>query len=756
MSLARFANLAMLVGIGLIAVDAQSLTPSAGKSVNLAPRSAPGRLVLAVTEPPAPGDRVEIRSSSRKIEIAIVTPDGRRIDANSAKAVGFEWSDEVDLVPLGEDTARTVRVVFARSDLAGSYVVEFAARDLQRSARADVRFVSRLADYAEQIRSVSGAQIHSAVVRGSANIPIDVQSDYAKEDAASFEIALTSPVETLTLTLPSGKVLSVGPGDGRQYSTFEERYPSRDAGFVLLWAIPMDGIHHQISFPNTAKGRYVVHVESAQPQTLVVAFGPFKEIAQATGKWLRETPELLKPQPGQMNLEVDRLPFDCYAGDRLGVIAKLPANLGSKTPEFTVRVQTQPLLASTDIGMRYGDPGPVETAPLQMSRGAAGAWYGIVTIKDAGMARISLRVSGETAQGIPFTEEILLTNSHIIVYPIVARLVSLTARPVDEAGVGKFDRLDVTAELDVSYPGTYRMGLTFTSGGHTFRVYAAKSSPEKLARGLQSLTLSFRSHSLWSQLRDGPLVVGDLSLLYSDRAYLVKVPNTNVQAQTQPLKREQWYPGKLFGDDTVSVHGIQPVSSGRFRFAEVQWGVTTPGGQCTWNGMLRSPGNMLFPGVNYSGSLPAGRTIVSFIFDADQIARENKSNLSFGGGIRCGSDDASMEPASLALDPSQYQPAQESFSILLMNPTRIAAGGSASVALGVENARERVSFRLESIPTGLTARLGLPIRRAEFVENRVTVEVSADTKPGRYVIGIAADSETETARTEVLVDVVNK
>ncbi len=382
MHLAGLANFAMLIGAGLTTVDAQLLTPSKGKSVNLQPGVPTSRLVLAVTAPPAPGDRVEVRSSSRKIEIAIVTPDGRRIDAKNAKVIGVEWSDEVDLVPLGEDTAHTVRVVFARSDLAGSYVVEFAARDLQRSARADVRFVSRLADYAEQIRSVSGAQIHSAQVRGSANIPIDVQSDYAKEDPASLEIALTSPAEKLTLTLPSGKVVSIGPGDGREYSTFAERYPSRDAGFVLLWAIPMDGIHHQISFPNTAKGRYVVHVESAQPQTLVVAFGPFKEIAQATGKWLRETPELLKPQPGQVNLEVDRLPFDCYEGDRLGVIAKLPANLGSKTPEFTVRVQTQPLLASTDIGMHTA-PGSIlsaQTVTIQAISAMDGKTIGAATV----------------------------------------------------------------------------------------------------------------------------------------------------------------------------------------------------------------------------------------------------------------------------------------------------------------------------------------------------------------------------------------
>jgi hypothetical protein len=105
---------AVLFGIGLISVDAQLLTPSKGKSVTFGPGSPPSRLVLAITAPPAPGDRMEIRSSSQKIEMAIVTPDGGRIDA--------------------------------------------------------------------------------------------------KEDPAFFEIALTVPVEKLTLTLTGGKVISAGPG----------------------------------------------------------------------------------------------------------------------------------------------------------------------------------------------------------------------------------------------------------------------------------------------------------------------------------------------------------------------------------------------------------------------------------------------------------------------------------------------------------------------------------------------------------------
>ena len=140
--------------------------------------SAAQRVVLTPTEPPAPGDSIEMRLTTQKINIEIVTPDGRRINAGNAKEIGFDWFDEVDLVPLGEDTAHTVRMVFARADRAGNYALEFVAQDLKRGARADVRFVSRLAEYAEEIRSAPHLQIRAAQVHGSADIPIEVPADF--------------------------------------------------------------------------------------------------------------------------------------------------------------------------------------------------------------------------------------------------------------------------------------------------------------------------------------------------------------------------------------------------------------------------------------------------------------------------------------------------------------------------------------------------------------------------------------------------
>ncbi len=430
---------AVFAGIRCVPLNAQLLTAPAG--INFELGRATQRTVLTLTEPPAPGDRIELRLTSQKINIDIITPDGRRINAGNAKEIGFDWSDEIDLVPLGEDTAHTVRMVFTRADLAGNYALEFVAPDLRRVARADVRFVSRLAEYAEEIRSAPHVQIRAAQVHGSADIPIDVASDFAKEANAWFEIATTAPAEKLTFKLPGGRVLDIGSGDHPEYTlrTFEEQYPKKiDEGFTSLWDIPIDGPHQIIQLSNTSKGHYLIHVEAHKPKAIaVVRFGPFEELARATGKKFTEQPELLKARPGQVKLEVQHLPFNCYAGDKLPVVAKLPVNIGSKTPEFTARIQTQAPLAVTNTGMRFADPGSVEIVPIQMARQSDGAWHGVVAIKDAGMARASLRVSGETAQGTPFTEEILLTDSFMIVYPIVARLVSLAAHPIDEDGDGR-------------------------------------------------------------------------------------------------------------------------------------------------------------------------------------------------------------------------------------------------------------------------------------------------------------------------------
>jgi hypothetical protein len=363
-------------------------------------------------------------------------------------------------------------------------------------------------------------------------------------------------------------------------------------------------------------------------------------------------------------------------------------------------------------------------------------------------------------------EEVLLTDSYTIVDPVVARLLSLAVKAVDEDGDGRFERLDVTAELDVFDPGDYALGFSITSAGRKPNLPAGRWMT--LGQGRQTITVSLSGKYVWSELRDGPFLISGVWVLRSGGANSVKVPPTDTQVRTEAWKREQWNPGRVYGDDTVRVRGIRPASSGRFRFAEVQWEVTTPGGQCFWNGSLggartlpaTQPQSPDWASVYYSGSLPVGRTPLSFIFDAALIAVPGKRDWDFSADIRCGPDAMRVHPRppdqSLSLEPDQYEPARTSFSIQGTNPIRLPAGGSASTGVYIVNAPQNVRVRFDSIPNGLEAKLSSPTRRANSVEAAVAVQVMPDTRPGRYVIEISAESGTETARRELLVDVTGK
>jgi hypothetical protein len=62
-------------GLVHVAVNAQPLPPRTGdKRVKFDAGSTAQRFVLTVTEPPAPGDSIEIRLSTRQITVGITTP----------------------------------------------------------------------------------------------------------------------------------------------------------------------------------------------------------------------------------------------------------------------------------------------------------------------------------------------------------------------------------------------------------------------------------------------------------------------------------------------------------------------------------------------------------------------------------------------------------------------------------------------------------------------------------------------------------
>ena len=731
------------------------------ESVKFDAGSTARRSILTVAEPPASGDSIEIKVTTGQITLVVTTPQGQRISAANAEAAGFDWFVEVNPVPLGGDNDRTIQVVFRKPGALGKYVLEFTSPPLRAAARADVRFVSRLAAYTELIRSTPGAQIRSATLDGPADLPIDLPID-VDNGAALFDIVLKVPGE-VRLTLPNARILMPGPGNREEWTwdTYEERYGNSDRPMFSEVLLPIEGIHHIVALAKAGKGRYVIRVDpGAKREDITVAFVPMSGIIETLHARERA---LRQPDPGQVKIEPELLPFECFVGDKLPVAVKLLGDIGSKPPQFEAHVQTRPLIRN-ETGVRSGDPKPVVTQPLSLTREADGAWHGSVVLSNPGIAWVSLRVSGDTASGKAFSEEALLTNSTIGVNPIVARVLSLGAKAVDENGDGRFDRLDITAELDVAYAGYYTLGFSIASARRPTN--PQRANRVKLGRGRQTLTTSVPGQYVWSELRDGPYEITDVWILLSDPGFSIRLPPVKTAIRTEAWKREQWDPGKLFGQDTVTLHGIEPAPSGLFRFAEALWQVTTPGGQCSWYGDvygIRTPADSRPQSpisANYTGALPEGRTTLSFIFNAAQIAGSDKRSWYFRAVIHCGSGEARTETSgqSLALDPTQYEPASASFSVRVLNPVRLSPDESTAITAYMLNVPGPVRLRVDHVPNGLEVVRTLsafPAAKGEF-DAAMQVRVSPDCETGRHAIEISAQSGTETATTELLVDVIGK
>jgi len=84
-------------------------------------------------------------------------------------------------------------------------------------------------------------------------------------------------------------------------------------------------------------------------------------------------------------------------------------------------------------------------------------------------------------------------NSSMIVNPVVARVMSPTAPPVDVDGSGKLGRLDIAVELGVIIPRDYLFGFSVK---HNVREVLPKCGGDRpagtrttLSKGLQKLTM---------------------------------------------------------------------------------------------------------------------------------------------------------------------------------------------------------------------------------------------------------------------------
>lgn len=722
------------------------------------------RLVVNIAKPPAIDDFIRVTVSTNLVKTTLITPNQQRITAEDAEGAGLDWQQGgAHEPPLGsDDVGQSDEITFRNPAPAGRYVVEFAFQNLAEPAKVQARFISRMGEYLRLMHSVPGTQIlKPAPLNPSATVAIDLPAD---DEDRMFDVLVPDNNTDVAVVLPDGRILRRKDATANEidWKIVAEQEKTLFVGVLQ----PVKGSHHLIGFNKAAKGRYQIRATQQKAGTgeLRVASFPFTLLVKA---WGEEMNARERPAPGTVKVRPKPLPYECFVGEKLDVQFELLGDVGPDAPQFEVRLEHR-WLHDTETGPKYASPDPVETMPVQFDRIGERSYGGSIALAKPGMVRITVTAKGHTASGKPFVDEELITNSYVMVKPIVARFSSITASAVGP-GDSKFDQLDVSANLEVLVPGNYSMSFTLQDAAGNRLLGPPFGGGASLQVGQQKLTLSVPSTRIWQDLRDGPLEISGVQIWRTQQsaASSVRVPTGDAKFRTTAYRRDQWNPGPIYGDDHVSVRAIAPASSGRFLFAEVEWEVTTPGGLCEWDARLQgssghSGDDLLGLKAQQKAQLPSGKTKVSFVFDGAKINRLEPQEWMLVAALRCDISTKThpvdwwrLNPApKIRLNPDDFEPSQTSFSVNTSQMLRLLPGGSGKTTLVVlgKNSQD-VQFHVGDLPAGVDANLANPLRTVSGTFRDLTVTTAPGTAPGRYFIGINAVSGSEVATTKLILDI---
>ena len=744
----RHAPSALLLGFTCVCAAQGPGAAGPGDTVRFTASANIRSISLRIPTAPAKGDFFTIVTSTRHISAVLVLPGGQRVSVRTAKPAGFQWTQGLNTDPsLGASTdpGDSITITFENRAIPGTYTVILTAANAP-GATARASFTSRMRQYTEVMRSAANARTPPPVaLRAQADLILDVE----EAETGVFDIVVPDPAVLVSLTLPDGRILRRAdeiPGMRWGVSGRSGEIPP-EAGLLEPFHLflPIEGFHHVI-MSATHRGKYKIHAESngARPGQLRASYFSLEDPGIVAA--LRRTLSPEEPAPGQVHIQARPVSKPAFPGRDVELAIGLAGDIGSGPLDFKVRLEMLPAGTGAYQGP-LGVAGPVSDIPVTFTHATDGDYHAAVPVPKVGTARIEVRVSGKNSAGQPFQDQ---TIFNIQVDPIIARITSLDAKAVDLNNDGIFDRLDVTAQLEVDVPGEYLLDAEAVSDSGRANI----GGIARLALGRQSLTASINGPKIWILLGAGPYEIRVGSIFMKREYSFVSVPDSERTLHTPAYRLNQWARGSIYGDDHVTVRGVRPTASGRFRAAEIVWEVTTPGGRCEWSAQAFPIGGV--SGVNPSnvGELAPGRSKLSFIIDGASIAA-SRSEWKFDAHATCGrgTDRAEFPARTLIINPAQYVPGPPTLRMEGDNQLRWVSGRSWSADL-FAFAKPGPAPPLEIIeaPEGIDARLAPPSRGGR-VEAELKVTVPTQVPAGRYFIVVAARWGQEVLTRDLVLDI---
>jgi hypothetical protein len=671
-----------------------------------------------------------------------------------AEAAGIDWSDHDLTAELGStDGGRSTVLIFTRKGPAGTYSVEISASTLRGPATARATFIAERKESLAMLRQLPGFQL-----AGPKQGPVELESE-RDEKGLLIDVVASSPDAKVLLTLPDGN--SIDETVNRRGEVEWKKIGNRDqvdppgamfgiAGFLL----PFEGTHHVIMMENAARGTYTL---SAPGQIqLTAALLPLGRLFEEATEALGKPPQV---PPGEVLLQPYALPVNVFAGDTVPLQVRLLGDPVREPVQFRVRAEYRVFLPRGNSPSQQLGPPIIEEVPVTFTRDAEGLYKSSFTVARAGTLRVEVRASGQRTSGQPFDHAVKIPE--VLVEPLVARIRSLSEKSVDADGNGTFDRLEVTAQLNVVVPGDYRMQLMIEApGGAPGLLFDANAT---LRAGDQSLTARIPAERIRKRLKDGPWIIRppQISRKEPNSAYtagfvaLLPQPLT-----TAPYKRSQWDAGAQRAEEILVARGIRPAASGKFRSLELEVPVVTKGGLCGWHASLspRGPAGEFLPGaasLSSSVTVPSGPVKVTAVFDGALVAAANtrrwSGNIMF---LNCAGGELRYDgPPFLefTLDPTQFQARKEPFRLEVTAAPRLTAGNSDYGQIRIADGEQRpVVFRVEGTIPGVEIRM----QRVDPASNAdILFLAGPQAKPGRYFLPISATEARGTATTELVVEI---
>lgn len=643
------------------------------------------------------GDVLHVIYADSSLSISLVLPSGAVVNASNASSLGYEW-EQTSRTGLDEDE-------LLLTDLEGEHAIIGLPSGAGRGTyvvRVDAR--SALAN---------GSVVVQAMLTSSVSATLSVASNrYTLNESVVLTGAAAEGTQVLlnsTMTLEVMRTSLVPSGLSISNLRFVRSHPLTGGGYRHYFTA--DLVSGNVEAPIVA-----ATVNSENGDVNFVESGL---------TYLAVHPGTTSTTPTTISLDTD----SSAPPSTTGWLWSFDAT------ELPVTVPIQ------DGGTADGVPGD-------------GLFTGTFAAAQIGRYSAVLTATGTTPSG---TEYKRIASTNFWVRAETGSVLACSDLPWDDDGNGRFDRLQVTAQVRVGQEAWYRVHLELADAlGHT----VAAEGYQWLTPGDAGVGLDFPAKALRRSFSgNGPYQRLNVQLWQlNDYDYNQELLATTTCGSTQSYQLADFEaePIQLTGTATlvpVNQNGIPGYE--RLDFSQ---SVVAPDGSCHWYAVLASADGTQLDAANGNGVWTGGSGVMTASFSGAKINRGGKNgpyqvsslHLSCGGfELRKNGVAAS---AQLAAADFELWPADFTVSALNISAQPGVQATSQVTTAATGGFEGEIALAVSGLPSGWSASLQLPKVAAGGAVS-LDIVPSSGTPVGTYLLTLTATSGSIVHTTPVAVAV---